>query len=179
MDIFITFWVWFHNKQWLLVLTAKLVFAGAIAFSLEKLDVFLKAEQRSAIKAMYEGRDVFVCLPTGYGNSLCSQTLPFVMDHKDNRAQASAVLVVSPLIAHLHSSLIALMEEQVQRLRGQGVKASSVLSTQSSVCATDYGLSTESLFFCSPESLVVARWRQLLRTPQFSDTIVAVVVHCP
>ena len=132
---------------------------------------------------MYEGgRDVFVCLPTGYGNSLCYQTLPFVMDHKDNRAQASAVLVVSPLIAHLHSSLIALMEEQVQRLRGQGVKASSVLSTQSSVCATDCGLSTESLFFCSPESLVVARWRQLLRTPQFSDTIVAVVVdevHCP
>ena len=87
-------------------MTAKLVFAGAIAFSLEKLDVSLKAEQRSAIKAMYEGRDVFVCLPTGYGNSLCYQTLPFVMDHKDNRAQASAVLVVSPLIAHLHSSLI-------------------------------------------------------------------------
>ena len=104
MDIFITFWVWFHNRQWLLVivLTAKLVFAGAIAFSLEKLDVSLK----EAIKAMYEGRDVFVCLPTGYGNSLCSLTLPFVMDHKDNRAQASAVLVVSPLIAHLHSSLL-------------------------------------------------------------------------
>ena len=61
----------------------------------------------------------------------------FVMDHKDNRAQASAVLVVSPLIA--------LMEEQVLRLRGQGVKA-SVLSIQSSVCATDCGLSTESLF---------------------------------
>ena len=80
--------------------------------------------------------------------------LPDFMDHKDNRAQASAVLVVSPLIAHLHSSLIALMEEQVQRLRGQGVKASSVLSTHSSVCATDCGLSTESLFFFSPESLV-------------------------
>jgi len=83
-------------------------FTGAIAFSLEKLglpDVSLKAEQRSAIKAMYEGRDVFVCLPTGY---LCYQTLPFVMDHKDNRTQASAVVVVSPLIA--------LMEEQVQPL---------------------------------------------------------------
>ena len=84
-------------------------FTGAIAFSLEKLglhDVSLKAEQRSAIKAIYEGRDVLVCLPTGYGKSLCYQTLPFVMDHKDNRTQASAVLVVSPLIA--------LIEEQVQ-----------------------------------------------------------------
>ena len=37
-------------------------FAGAIAFSLEKLclpDVSLKAEQCSAIKVIYEGRDVF------------------------------------------------------------------------------------------------------------------------
>ena len=44
-------------------------FTGAIALSPVKLglpDVSLKAEQRSAIKAMYEGRDVFVCLPT-YG----------------------------------------------------------------------------------------------------------------
>ena len=123
---------------------------------------------------------LFVCLRAM--GVVCAPRLYPLMDHKDNRAQASAVLVVSPLIAHLHSSLIALMEEQVQRLRGQGVKASSVLSTQSSVCATDCSLSTESLFFCSPESLVVARWRQLLRTPQFSDTIVAVVVdevHCP
>ena len=72
------------------------------------------------------------------------------------------------------------MEEQVQRLRGQGVKA-SVLSTSSSVCATHCGLSTDSLFFCAPESLVVARWRRVLETPQFSERIVAVVVdevHC-
>ena len=32
----------------------------------------LKVEQLSAIKAVYEGRSVFVCLPTGYGKSkLC------------------------------------------------------------------------------------------------------------
>ena len=151
-------------------------FSSAIAFSLEKLglpDVTLKAEQRSAIKAIYEGRDVFVCLPTGYGKSLCYQTLPFIMDHKNSRSShTSAVIVVSPLIA--------LMEEQVQRLKGQGVKA-SVLSTSSPVCATNYGLSTDSLFFCAPESLVVTRWRRVLGTPQFSQRIVAVVVdevHC-
>ena len=65
-------------------------FSSAITFSLEKLglsDVSLKAEQRSAIKAIYEGRDVFVCLPTGYGKSLCYQTLPFVMDHKDKEEE--------------------------------------------------------------------------------------------
>ena len=56
---------------------------------LEKLgltSVSLKKEQRAAIKAVYEGTDVFVYLPTGYGKSLCYQTLPFVMDYKHHVA---------------------------------------------------------------------------------------------
>ena len=64
------------------MLTAKVSFTGAIAFSLEKLglpNVSLKAEQPSAIQECT--RDG-MCLPTGYGKSLCYQTLPFVMDHK-------------------------------------------------------------------------------------------------
>ena len=62
---------------------------------------------------MYHGRDAFVCLPTGYGKSLCYQALPFVMDHKRfvaglEEAGKSCVLVVSPLVA--------LMEDQDQCL---------------------------------------------------------------
>ena len=38
----------------------------------------LKEEQLSAIKAIYERRNVFVCFPNG--KSLCYKTLPFVMD---------------------------------------------------------------------------------------------------
>ena len=52
-------------------------FSSVIAFSLKKLslpDVTPKAEQRSAIKVIYEGRHVFVCLPTGYGKSLSHKT---------------------------------------------------------------------------------------------------------
>ena len=60
-------------------------FDEALSYSLSQLGLphlSLKEEQRLAVKAVYEGRDVFVWLPTGYGKSLCYQTLPFVMDHK-------------------------------------------------------------------------------------------------
>ena len=36
----------------------------------------LKEEQRMAIKAFFNGRDVFVCLLTGFGKSLCYASLP-------------------------------------------------------------------------------------------------------
>ena len=70
-------------------------FSDAVSHALEKLglsNLSLKEEQ---------GRDVFVCLPTGFGKSQCYQVLPFVMDHKlglTGSQKTSAVLVVSPLI---------------------------------------------------------------------------------
>ena len=53
-----------------------------------------------AIQAVYEGNDVFVLLPTGFGKSLCFQMLPFVTDYKlclVGTEKSSAVLVISPL----------------------------------------------------------------------------------
>ncbi len=58
------------------VMTASSAFSAALAFSLGKLGlshIYLKKEQRSAILAVYQGRDVIVCLPTGYGKSVCYQ----------------------------------------------------------------------------------------------------------
>ena len=51
---------------------------SSVVFSLEKLGragVSLKPEQKLAVKAIFEGKDTFLCLPTGYGKSLCYQTL--------------------------------------------------------------------------------------------------------
>ena len=49
-----------------------LCFSEAVSYSSGLSGMSLKEEQLSAIKAVYEGRNVFVCLPTGYGKSkLC------------------------------------------------------------------------------------------------------------
>ena len=44
--------------------------------------ITVKEEQRSSMRAEYEGSDVFMWLPTGYGKSLRYQALPFLMDYK-------------------------------------------------------------------------------------------------
>ena len=156
-------------------------FSSALTFSLGQLKlpgVTLKEGQRAAIKAVYEGKDVFVCLPTGYGKSLCYQTLPFVLNKQVQSARTSnsAVIVVSPLIA--------LMEDQVCGLKRRGVKASIITSsdsvTKENIC-TEEGLATDNLFFCSPEVLDTSKWRKSFERQEFSRRVVALVVdeaHC-
>ena len=66
----------------------------------------VKEEQRSSMRAVYEGSDVFVWLPTGYGKSLCYLALPFLMDYKKglvDSGKSCGVLLVSPLIALMHA----------------------------------------------------------------------------
>ena len=64
----------------------------------------IRPDQNTAIKSFMEGRDVFICLPTGSGKSLCFSVLPYAFDYLHKRV-GSIVIVVSPLIA--------LMKDQV------------------------------------------------------------------
>ena len=49
----------------------------------------LKSEQVEAIRHMYEGSDVFVFLPTGFGTeSICFEVLPFLFDYKHGKLAA-------------------------------------------------------------------------------------------
>ena len=55
-------------------------FSSAVAYALSCLgqqDIVLKEKQSEAIKYIYQGKDVFAWLPTGYGKSLCYQLLQY------------------------------------------------------------------------------------------------------
>jgi ATP-dependent DNA helicase RecQ len=69
--------------------------------------------QKEVIEAVLDGRDVLGVLPTGGGKSLCYQVPALLAD--------GCVLVISPLIA--------LMQDQVEGLRAQGVEATFINST--------------------------------------------------
>ena len=57
-------------------------FRDAVVYGLSALTcsrLTLKGEQLSFVKAVYEGKDVFVFLPTWFGNGICYQILPFFL----------------------------------------------------------------------------------------------------
>jgi superfamily II DNA helicase RecQ len=64
-----------------------------------------RPNQEAVCRAAIEGRDVLLLMPTGSGKSLCCQ-LPGI-------ARGGTTLVISPLIA--------LMEDQVAKLKERGI----------------------------------------------------------
>ena len=80
--------------------SSRLELLDCVSYTLRKLwmtDIALKAEQRSAMEAIYNRQDAFVWLPTGYGNSLYYQVLPFIMGYKRRAVETQThclVLVV-------------------------------------------------------------------------------------
>ena len=80
----------------------------------------LKDEQLRIAADVLGGRDGFVCLPTGYGKSLCYAILPWAFDElskmrKDDKH--SIVLVVSPLVSfsrvHTYPSVCELKKLEI------------------------------------------------------------------
>ncbi|MEM6912104.1 MAG: DNA helicase RecQ [Verrucomicrobiota bacterium] len=110
-----------------------------------------RAHQREIVEALHTGRDVFAVMPTGAGKSLCYQ-LPALL------TEGTAV-VVSPLIA--------LMKDQVDAARRNGIRADYVNSTlepeERRAVAQRYQQGALDLLYLAPERLLMEGFLERLR----------------
>jgi ATP-dependent DNA helicase RecQ len=109
-----------------------------------------RANQEAVCRAAIDGRDVLLVMPTGAGKSLCYQ-LPAI-------ARGGTTLVVSPLIA--------LMEDQVTKLAGQGLRVARIHSGrdrgESRQACVEYLNGTLQFLFIAPERLRVPGFVEML-----------------
>ncbi len=116
------------------------------AFRLESFRPY----QEDVCRAVTAGRDVLLVMPTGAGKSLCYQ-LPGL-------ARAGTTLVVSPLIA--------LMEDQVGKLKELGLRAERIHSgrdrARSREACVDYLAGRLDFLFIAPERLSVPGFPEML-----------------
>ncbi len=127
-------------------------------------DAFL-ANQESVCRVVIEGRDVLLVMPTGSGKSLCYQ-LPAI-------ARGGTTLVISPLIA--------LMEDQVAKLKAHGFAVERIHSGRprpdSRRACHDYLAGQLQFLFIAPERLRVAGFPEMLAKRPVS-LIVVDEAHC-
>jgi RecQ family ATP-dependent DNA helicase len=127
-------------------------------------DTFLP-NQEVVCRVVIEGRDVLLVMPTGTGKSLCYQ-LPAI-------ARGGTTLVISPLIA--------LMEDQVAKLKARGFAVECIHSGRrrmdSRQACRDYLAGKLQFLFIAPERLRVEGFPEMLAKRQVS-LIVVDEAHC-
>ena len=112
--------------------------------------------QREIIDSLLEGRDVLTLMPTGGGKSLCYQ-IPSIV-------RSGTGVIVSPLIA--------LMEDQVNTMKLQGVRAEYLNSSLDSTTQRSVEQSFQSgqldLLYIAPERLLTERFLSILDQTEIS-----------
>ena len=156
----------------------------AVESAAKRLGYKLRERQREVVVSFVRGRDVFVCMPTGSGKSLCYSVLPWTFDHLKKHPDhprlplsQSIVIVVSPLIA--------LMKDQVSALNDKGLSAVYV-SGDTSECnekiIEELHEGNFQVVFFSPESLLTDEtWRDMVLSKLYKESVVGFVVdeaHC-
>jgi len=117
--------------------------------------------QRDAVQAALEGHDSLIVMPTGGGKSLCYQ-LPGL-------ASPSLTLVVSPLIA--------LMADQVKRLRPAVMFASGLSEEDSTASWQAIQDGSARIAYCSPERFGSSAFLNLIGSREI-DLMAIDEAHC-
>lgn len=124
-----------------------------------------RANQKEIILALMSGQDAFAVMPTGGGKSLCYQ-LPSVM-------MPGTCLVVSPLIA--------LMKDQVDGARSNGIRAaylnSSLDEAERRNVMQQLLSNSLDLLYIAPERFALDHFQEMLRRVQISLAVVD-EAHC-
>ncbi|XP_070779385.1 ATP-dependent DNA helicase Q5 [Enoplosus armatus] len=116
-------------------------------------DNFRSKIQEDVVKAVVRGdRDVFVCMPTGAGKSLCYQLPALLAD--------GITLVISPLIA--------LIQDQVDRLKGLNIPACSI---NSKLPAGERRLILADLGSSSPKLKLLYITPEMVASPSFQPCL--------
>ena len=134
----------------------------------------LREFQQNAAVGILKGHDVLVSQPTGSGKSLTFQLLPFtvvrpIVPNEDNDDKKAFVLIISPLVA--------LIRDQVTKLRGMGHVC---LTLDDEFDSRLYDLGTFTYIFASPEA-ILNKYRKLLKSDHFQKHLICTVVdeaHC-
>jgi ATP-dependent DNA helicase RecQ len=124
-----------------------------------------RANQEAVCRAVIDGRDALLVMPTGAGKSLCYQ-LPAI-------ARTGTALVVSPLIA--------LMDDQAAKLSAAGLRVARIHSNLSRddarVACRDYLSGSLDFLFIAPERMRVPGFPEMLARRK--PTLVAIdEAHC-
>lgn len=124
-----------------------------------------RPHQAEVVESLISGQDVLLVMPTGAGKSLCYQ-LPGL-------TRGGTTLVISPLIA--------LMDDQVVRLRGLGLRAEALHTgrprAEAAAVARAYREGQLDFLYVAPERLAVPQFQALLEARR--PNLVAVdEAHC-
>ncbi|MEI8033217.1 MAG: DNA helicase RecQ [Chlorobiaceae bacterium] len=124
-----------------------------------------RPNQERLVRAILGGEDVFAVMPTGGGKSLCYQ-LPAVM-------LKGTCMVISPLIA--------LMKDQVDGAKANGIRAAFLNSSQSpeerSGVMRELLSGSLDLLYVAPERFTLDHFRDLLSRVQISMAVID-EAHC-
>ena len=145
---------------------------SAIQYGCTKLMIEkLKPEQDRAVRSFVEENDVFICLPTGYGKSLCFAVLPHLFDYLRSHGSSNGTSILICVVP-----LQSLMSDQYQRFKK--CLSVAVISTDIEHVTLERVLNGEiALIYISPESLLAnVKYREMLRSPVYQSNLVGFVV---